>query len=353
LLLSLVAPIYAGCDSVDVGFERENPEPPILWRIMVQDQDRTGGRFLFSDLFQLDDMPRACSDIDPCPGELLQHCDFETMLCDNPYATEPFVGIPRNDPLTNQVLGGIQVRLVFDQRLDSAMDAQLQADGDMTVDLADDTGILPSVKYLDNSGGHLINAFPYAEPFGPAIVIKPIASLHAGTTYKVMLNPSLIKDAEGQNPVNDIDGTAIKSEYTFTTEGLFLNEASPDIVSSTTAVIAPNDVLIFNANAPIDDDNVRTVETASAAITVIGPDGRRVPVIAFNELGDATDCEGTANERTLIVVRVLDFTATSTTPVDWEPGVHRIMFNDIGSSGPGSDAQLTDVEDAVFTVEGD
>ena len=102
------------CDSVEIGRPDEPTGPPKLLRIMVQDENRTGGRFIATNLLNVaPDI--ACSDTNPCPAHLFVSCTIpEGMtegLChdlEKPANTPPAVGIPRRH-------GGNAIRLVFDR----------------------------------------------------------------------------------------------------------------------------------------------------------------------------------------------------------------------------------------------
>lgn len=353
VLCSLFASTFAACDSVDVG-RPEIKGDPILYRIVIQDEF-PGGTFVVTDLLNdADPEAVACNDSNPCPGELLQVCvptaeGSSDGFCDdplNPRAHPPEVGIPR-------MLGGNQIRLVFDQVMDHALDAALMEDmSDAIIGLRDPNGRVDVVKYLDNAGGHDYSSIPQFEPFGPALVMKPVQSLNAGTTYTITLDPTQIKDAQGETPKLarkvgaqpdpgvDIPTEPIQTEYTFTTGGLVTAEIIPDVTADG-AVIAPNDVIQVAANAPIAE--AATGTAAAAGVEVRDEGGNVVPVRAFNYRDDPSDCEGTIDARLLVIV------PTSTA---WQPGMYTISF--AGVAAPVSGALLDGGETTgTFTVEGE
>src|SRR4051812_10299822 len=55
------------CDSVTSGQLSDDPGPPVLQKILIQDERPRGGRNLATDL--LDQRPTiTCSDVEPCPA---------------------------------------------------------------------------------------------------------------------------------------------------------------------------------------------------------------------------------------------------------------------------------------------
>ena len=350
--LVLFALLGSAC-GLDVGRPPIKPEP-ILYRILIQDE-RPGGTFIVTDLLnEAEPATVACSDANPCPGELLQYCvptaeGSSDGFCEdpfNPLVQPPEVGIPVE-------FGGNQIRLVFDQVMDNALDEALMNDmGDAIIGLRDPNGPVEVVKYLDNAGGHEYSSIPQFEPFGPALVMKPVQSLNAGTTYTITLDPSQIKDAQGEVPTQarqkgaqpvpgeDIPTEPIQTEYTFTTGGLATGEIIPDVTAEDT-VIAPNAAIQVVANAPIAETTTGT--NAASGVEVRDEAGDPVSIRAFNYRDDPSDCAGSLDPRILVII------PTSTA---WQPGTYTISF--AGVAAPVSGALLDGGETTgTFTVEGE
>src|SRR5207248_1225387 len=129
--------------------------------------------------------------------------------------------------------GGIAIRLVFDKVLDNSIEMvamdPTKAPGKTDtytivpgiVELHDAADkVVPSVIYYDNGGSFQYSADLELVPLGPAIVIKPKATLDAATKYTVkILNPGAIKDRQG-NAATALGGGALPSSISFTTEDL-------------------------------------------------------------------------------------------------------------------------------------
>jgi hypothetical protein len=358
-LLPMTFTLFA-CDSVDTGHPEDPDTPPRLMRIMIQDEDDIRfvgvGRFSATDLFRDADPfdpNNTCSNQDPCAEELLESCTLERgeqMFCSdplNPRITPPAVGEPAR-------FGGNQIRLVFDQGLDRALDQALATDGDTTVVLKLGDAEVPVLKYLDNGGAPDLSPLPTLQPFGPAIVLKPLSSLFAGATYTLALDPARIKDRDGQATTSDVRGP-IQSSYTFTMEDLFLSSSTPDVTSSTTAVIASNDVVQIATNAPVDEmtlpatltSGLSTIAVVMSTTTSTIP--RQVMIRAWLDRGsDPVAC--VVNPRAFNIVPV----DPSGAVVEWLPGLYAILFP--GVEAEGSDARLKDAPidgadaAATFTV---
>jgi hypothetical protein len=208
--------------------------------------------------------------------------------------------------------GGQQIRLVFDKVLDDSIeDVTFPAPGtaapgtgntytfhDGIIELDGPSGKVASEIYLDNGGSPIFSSDLELIPFGPASVIKPKTSFEFSTTYTVkILQPNVLKDREGNNAVG-INGTALPSSISFTTEGVAtansgpFGDAATDFPAFMTppAQVTPNEVIQITYWAQIAGD--------SATVTVVkAPAG--VKPIAFSDRGsDPTMCPKNAGGMT-------------------------------------------------------
>ena len=283
-----------GCDDVSAGQPKDSSAPPQLVHVLVQD-----ARYFLafpnrgSSLDILDNnATRSCTivnaatakdpQLDTCINEFLVdqlapdvHC-LSSGVCNDPLKI-PSTGVPV--PLSLTLLGakpdnrdpggGVQIRLVFDKVLDNSIETVMmdpsKAPGSTDtyaivpglVELDDGAGKpVASAMYYDNGGSHEFSADLELVPLGPAIVIKPKASLDAATTYTVkILNPGAIKDRTGNAAVG-LGGGALPTTLTFKTEDLtpanagnFPSDAAggngldfPDFTASDVS-ITPNEVI--------------------------------------------------------------------------------------------------------------
>ncbi len=326
LLTAALAPL--ACDDVDVGRPDEPTGGPSLYAIHLQDGTRRGGRFITTDLLQVGKPLLACSHTNPCPAEMGYHdletdavigCQFtaeeqakpldqQTGTCNDPLHPEihpPAVGI--QDPTF-----GNWLRVAFNKQLDNAIDAALQMDGQAIAVLTDSAGTrVAATAYYDNAGVNLRVAFPFAEPVGPAIVLRTTALL-AGETYRLTLDPAQIKDKAGNTAALE------KNTYEFTMEALHpYNGVSPDL----SAPIDGEDVISFGFQAPAA---VNGAETTDA---VVQRAGQPVTVTVFID----GNCEGEGDNTVINVAR----TSSTGEPMEWEDGEYTFDLSDaVKSASP-------------------
>jgi hypothetical protein len=365
--LGLLFALGGGCDDVTAGQPTDSAAPPQLVHVLVQD-----ARYLLnfpnraSSVDLLDNNPfanRACTIVckgncpaDPgtTPPAQLDTCVTEWLVdqiapdvsctaagvCSDAFKV-PSTGIPV--PLSGVTFGvqaadnrdpggGIQVRLVFDKVLDTSIEVVTQdttkapgatfsyAVAPGIIELDDESGTaVPSKIYLDNGGSPEFSSDLELVPLGPALVIKPKASLDAATTYTVKItNPGALKDRKGQAVVG-LGGSAVPTSIKFKTEDLTPAVAGvfgsgfdyPDF--SAPAEITPNEVIQigFYENAAGD---TATVDFTTA------PAG--VKAIAFSDRGgDATACTKAEPGNILVDVVNSDTGDVATAaPVDWPAG---------------------------------
>ncbi|MCB9652964.1 MAG: hypothetical protein H6729_02385 [Deltaproteobacteria bacterium] len=330
----------AACESVDTGHLEDPSTPPKLVRLLIQDE-QPFGRFSATDILRDADPEAAnnvCSERNPCAAELGQFCNIApgstTGFCIdplNPRITPPAIGIP-------MVYGGNQIRLVFDQGLASTLDAQLQMEDDTTVMLTRDGAPIAAVKYVDNSGSPAYSAFPTLEPFGPAIVLKPLEPLVPSVMYAITFDAEKVIDRDGQSLAASDSGP-----YNFTMEGFYPFGVVPDVLSSTTTVIAPNSVVQFSLNAAVDEMTLPFGTTATVTATslrsikVTNESGESVLVRGWIDRGmDPSACA--PNGRTFNVIR----STSAGVAQDWAPGVYTMSFESVEAADSdtmlGSDA---------------
>ena len=271
LCMIAMASASAGCDSVTTGQLEDDPGPPRLMRIMVQEESPGGSRGLATDL--LDDTPVTCSDINPCvvtssvlgtpPGPCVIPDGETEGVCPDLFAAGPvLIGTP-------VAAGGIQIRLVFSKILDPKIETitkdatgatmhMLVDDG--VVDLQDESGhSIDSIKYWDPTGAPLDTSFEQYVPFGPALVIKPTAPLSVSSVYKVVLTQAKALDKKDQGAVDKTGSAFATDPYVkeLTTEDLMILMSTIDQTTDMTtmmpvdATIAPNDPIQLTFNADV------------------------------------------------------------------------------------------------------
>jgi hypothetical protein len=318
--------------------------------------------------------------LDTCINEFLVDqvapdvaCQESTGTCKDPLKI-PATGVPV--PLGQQYYGlapsmadpggGIQIRLVFDKVLDSALEMvtmdPTKAPGTTNtyvlepglIELDDQDGnVVASKMYLDNGGSPEFSSDLELVPLGPALVIKPTDSLLAATTYTVkILKPGDIKDRQG-NAAVALGGGALATSYTFKTEDLTPDVAGavgggldyPDFSDPTAPpTITPNEVIqIGFFELPAGD---------SATVTVTGPTGA-APVVAYSErLDDPTMCSKLMAGADPSFLPILDITAATTNdlatamPAEWTAGDYMIHVEVKDING-----RSTYTGDYAFTVD--
>lgn len=325
------------CDSVDIGRPDEPTGPPKLLRIMVQDENRTGGRFLATNLLNVAPDIK-CSDTNPCPAYLFVSCDIPAGmtegLChdtEKPANTPPAIGIPKRH-------GGNAIRLVFDRILDPAISSEavdamsmpLAPDKEApplkdptTVVLKDWTGaVVPALVYYEPSGNPTGTVDVIRIPYGPAIVIKPEDQLAAGGEYKIVIKPELIKDKKGQAVATDADGP-IKTEYTMKMEALY----PPD--GPLAADITPADGFQLALNAAADVTS--TVTLSAVKLIVSSTRSVDVKVQIFADQGTDTACAD--GDPSVVYIAHVDAAGS---PVDWDEGEYEYDFSTFVKSTAGT-----------------
>lgn len=325
LLTAALTPL--ACEDVDVGRPDDPAGGPTLYAIHLQDGSRRGGRFITTNLLEIGKPLLECSYTNPCPAEMGAHdletdaiigCQFsaeEQMkplddqkgTCNDPLHPlihPPAVGIPA-------AAFGNWVRIAFNKQLDNKIDAVLQAEGQTVAVLTDSTGMrVATTAYYDNAGVNLRVAFPFAEPVGPAIVLKTL-DLMAGETYRLTIDPTQIKDKDG-------NASTAAPTYDFTMEALHpYNGITPDL----SAEIDSEDVLSFAFQAPAA---VAGEETTNA---VVQRAGQPVTVTVFID----ANCDGDGDNSVINVAR----TSSTGEPLEWEDGEYTYdLTNAIKSASP-------------------
>jgi len=338
-LLTALTPLL-GCDDVDVGRLTEPEGSPQVVSVFVQDGNRRGGRFITTDILLADKPLVECSYSNPCPAEYGAH-DLETDALITCQYTAAELMKPLddqkgvcNDPLHPAIhppaIGvagrGTQIRVVFNKQLNNAIDAVLKADGQTVATLTDSSGAaVATTAYYDNTGVTLRVAFPFAEPAGPAIVIKPKAALFAGETYTLTLDAAQIKDKEGN--------AATVKPYVFTTEALHpYNGIDPGSLADP---LDNEDVISLYLNALADPTPV----TTNTAVT-LGGTGVFVTVFV-NE-----NCDDDGDNSQINIAR----TSSTGAPLEWVDGEYTYdLTNVVKSAGPMAGKLAGDALGAPFT----
>ena len=127
----------SNCDDTSSGRLAEDPAPPRLMRVLVQDETAEGGRYLASDLLSFAVPHVTCDEQNPCIiGECETAMGAAQGTCTNPL--DPLGG--RVEIGTPIEAGGISIRLVFSKALDPAIQT-VKTDpktGAVTYELPDD-----------------------------------------------------------------------------------------------------------------------------------------------------------------------------------------------------------------------
>jgi hypothetical protein len=299
----------------------EDPGPPRLTHLTVQDDDTSGGRGLAVDVLS-PGSPYGCDDSHPCLAN--QECGslngqpLDPARCYDPHSLDvaPPVGIP--------VTGsGAQLRVVFSKLLDPNIEMVTKdpQTGNLIytlpaglVTLTAGGPALDMSAYYDPTGSVLSGVDPVQAPWGPALVLKPRLPLSVATQYRVTVDGSQLRDHKGQSLV-DASGKPVgaQASYTFTTEGLFVMQPwncpshmcvgavgtinYPDTSSpAATQTVSTGDAFQFLFNADID-------EASAAALQLTDSAGHAVKTEIYIDRGPAHgSCQ--AHSRTLDVVPV-------------------------------------------------
>ncbi|MFO0723989.1 MAG: Ig-like domain-containing protein [Myxococcota bacterium] len=361
--------LHAGCDSVEIGRPDEITTPPKLLRIMVQDETRTGGRFIVTDIMSTSP-DISCSDTEPCPAELSAFqvpvdCTYPSPTATQGTCFDPLK--PANTPPAVGIgirHGGNQIRLVFNKILDPALnkdpvDAMMEplAAGKESPALVDATVVVlkdasgaevDALKYYDPSGNPDRTIDRIRIPFGPAIVIKPNDQLAAGGKYTVTLDPTKIKDKKGQAATEDAFGP-IKTSYEFTMEALYNEDPDTGLAAALPAQVDVGNAFQLAMNAAADTVAVVTSSAAkkcecpnasehcslgaggAPACDTGSPALTPVMVEIFNDQGsDPAACGG--DPTVLNIARV----SAPGTPEAWEAGDYVYDFSALVKSTAGT-----------------
>ena len=330
-LLGLAASPLLFCDSVETGQIPEDPGPPVLMKILIQDRNPPSllGRQTATDL--LDERPPIkCSDREPCPaGEAYGHppCNMKAGVCPNPYQlteTPVLVGV-----------GGTQVRFVFNKRLDPALskpkvDDKGKRTGSELVDpslisVHDAAGKELSFidKFFDPTGNPTETSDPFVNPFGPALVVR-LDALQPLSKYSVRLKAAGAKDAKGQVLAKDVNGKPIAEQYEFTTEGLHSAGGALDDLDGT---LDPRDALIMKTSLEFQPGSLKV----TAKIQREGGVTEEVGVRAFPFNPMAPACCDPSSPLQFIVFRYQDGDN-----VPWEVGDYLLTVQAIAKGASGA-----------------
>jgi hypothetical protein len=328
--------LAAGCGSDVPG----DPAGPVkLVRIMVQDSLPQGVRGVAMDLLDTPGSPlttaHACSDSAPCVvNYTFQHVSPDVSCSAAGFCNDPIAAglAPLVPPETHRPgeAGGTQIRLVFNKLLPASVDTAKV----MELDDASGAAVAGTVAW-DPAGSQDESSDLIIAPYGPALVFRPTAPLHASATYTIKVNAALVTDRDG-NPMADQNGVVVAGTYTksFTTEGLLLlPQTTPTKIAGATAVtLTPDDIVQLGFNAP----------AASTACTVT-TGGAPVTVTAYPEAGaDVANCA--AADTTLVNFVAVDGTGV---PVDWAAGDYTVSC-DVTPAGGGAAVTVA----GSFTVAG-
>ncbi|MSP61301.1 MAG: hypothetical protein EXR72_13340 [Myxococcales bacterium] len=333
-----------GCDAITAGQPGEDPGPPKLLKVIVQDERPS--HFVATDI--LDNRPLAkctvCDDAhpgckeNPCTPSQYGYPAGECSVkkgevdgeCPNPLAAGP---VTIGDAVA---AGGNSIRLVFSKLLDPSIEevTKDKTNGQYNYKLAE--GIVkligpdgmevklagekapgkgfagsPPGAYWDPAGSMSGTSDTITAPFGPAIVMKPAGQLSPGGKYKIVLDTSRAVDRKKQTPVAADGKTKLPNPYEveFTVEEISVTGATPDVTAEM-AEIAPNDAIQIAFNSGVDE--------ATAVVTLKDKDGKVIPIVVFSDVGgfgglhgdpdpmdvDPTACGDNFNDHVLNIIAV-------------------------------------------------
>lgn len=113
--LAAAAILTSSCDDISSGQLSEDPKPPVLMHVLVQDGTFAGGRRMATDLLESAAGP-ACSINQPClTGEAYQSlpCHFPDPAVDVGFCPRPLRPKETPAPSSTGRLAGTWIRIVF------------------------------------------------------------------------------------------------------------------------------------------------------------------------------------------------------------------------------------------------
>jgi len=351
--------------------------------MVVEPRYNGGDRAVAVDLVD-SQPPIACNDLLPCTPQFNLgfvtpdvHCSVmgtDTMgTCNDPLlTTPPGMGVPLfvpvGSPATGDAGSGTAIRIVFNKVLDNGIEVIMPAKDAMgnpvttpgktlvydlmptVAKLVDPTNMeVPSKKILDNGGSPTFTSDLILAPLGPAIVIKPKASLAPLTKYTIQLDGSQIKDRQG-NLGADQNGNPLGSySLAFTTENVTLQTAATAPNGSLTypeftappVKITPNEVIQLNFWTTVQDPQMAGSMTT---VTVTGPGGAITVEAYLDAGGDPTMCSANVNPNQLDIAHV----SAPGMPTDWPAGDYMMMVTATSDMNPNAAYKKT----LMFTVAG-
>lgn len=364
-----------GCSDLTTGTVADDPGPPKLSRLMIQDELPAGDLGNATDL--LDTGPLAtCSDNLPCvsqptiDGNLYPDCTMG--VCPDPLHFDASTKIAIGALEGGELYGGNQIRFVFNKLLDPAiqtlsMDAMGRpvyglVDGLVELDLKSTGARVDTYNYWDSSGA-LVTSDVINQPYGPAIVMKPRAQLSPNTTYTIKLTSSMIKDHNGIGPAADARGNPLPSPFTidFTTEDLRVLGSTPNVVTLSMGMprnIRPDDVIQFHFNAGVKEppSMARVLNSLTASVVLVNNASPMTPVrieVWSDRGGGGTSAPNPARCVQNLDDTLLDVVAVSAAgmPADLTIGAtYTLTFNMIRDNRLGTGTPFT--KSYMFTVMG-
>jgi hypothetical protein len=328
----------AACDDITAGQTPSDPGPPVLMKLLIQDELPSGGRGVATDLLEKSPMLK-CDTQNPCPaGDKFGHppCNQDLGMCPDPYSadeTPAAIGVPGTQ-------GGDQIRLVFQKQLDPNIEVPtIPMTGPMAgmitgytlkdptiIGIYDSSGKeMVAQKYWDSTGA-TVTSDPIVNPFGPALVIKQKTPFLPLTMYSIRIKPDQIKDAKGQALASDVHMQPVKAQYDFTTEG-FHGWGGALAIDKFQGQLDSKDVLAIKTTARFDSSTLKA--------TVL-KDGQPVETAAAPEFG--TDPKGCA-AATVSPQQINIFRVKGQDRIDWEPGNYTVSI----------DVQATDRRELLFS----
>ncbi len=315
-IVLVAALALAACDATDDGQLTEDPGPPVLVKLLIQDA-LPSGRTVMTDLLDKK-APIACSDRDPCPsGDRFSNppCDLTTGLCPDP--RNPKNTLAPIGTISSTTPGGNQIRLVFSKLLDPGIETETTINGQIMgyplkdpsmVTLANTQGKqLPADVVWTPIGSPTLSSDPFNDPYGPALVLKNRQPLIPLTDYTLNLKLATMKDAAGQAVAVDVNGDPVATSYTFKTEGFRAAGGSLFIVDSE-GTMDTRDALVIKTNARYD---LRTLQVT------VKKGGQPVSIETHPEyITDATGCHFVTDSPQQITIFFLD----GGNQADWPEG---------------------------------
>jgi hypothetical protein len=360
------ASISTSCDDITTGQLPDDPGPPVLTHVLIQDLTFAGGRRMATDLLEADTPAgEKCTTRDPCPaGEAYQslHCHFPDPAVDDGICPRPLRPQETPAPITSKRLAGTQIRIVLSKVLANNTDStrydteakaivyDLKPEIKSSIGLFDENGkeVVVDDKYYDPAGSPNDTSDLFFTPYGPALVIKLKTALTPLKKYSIRFDRTLLKDKKGQAvDANDRLGHPVKGEYPFTVEDFYIID--PDNGGGNVGFnqlkrepggqkIKPEQAVVLFSNCPFDPFSIKA--------TVRDANGKEVKVEAGAEVGfRPVYCDDFRSSERINIVHVDD----KGHEAKWDVGIYTVDLFATAQEVPGLALKADNLGKSPFT----